>query len=292
MDGFIDWFKTNKVDVICNSMLRSIREECGLGNPPDIFTTNPSESINALLKHKTDYRKSELPKFVEKIKELSQEQTREVEHAVVNRGKYRLRPEYKHLEIPESKWFTMSIEQRRSHLTKVHSMTVMSLGGPETPATSNVQIGATKSQLTVSVESAAKSLNVPLTCLESIWRKAMELISDSNAIAPAPGQTEGSRMVLSYSGKTPHLVTSLKGGGFTCDANCPNWKSIAFCSHSVAVAEINEKLPQFIRKKKKSNTTSYFQHATWSWSQRWYSSKAAEASPSSSYTSANECRLP
>ncbi len=46
MDAFIDWF-----DVICNTMIRSVREECGLGNPPDIFT---SESINAVLKHKVD----------------------------------------------------------------------------------------------------------------------------------------------------------------------------------------------------------------------------------------------
>ena len=43
MDGFIHWFMANKVDVIQNTMLRPIRVECGLGNPPEIFTTNPSE---------------------------------------------------------------------------------------------------------------------------------------------------------------------------------------------------------------------------------------------------------
>ena len=52
MDGFIHWFMANKVDVIQNTMLRPIRVEYGLGNPPEIFTTNSSESINALLKNK------------------------------------------------------------------------------------------------------------------------------------------------------------------------------------------------------------------------------------------------
>ena len=99
-------FKTNKVDVIRNTMTRSIREECGLGNPPDIFTTNPSESINALLKHKMNYKKTELPTLVGKVKELPTEQVKEVE-----RGKYQLKEEYKFLEIPESKCFNVNLTQ-------------------------------------------------------------------------------------------------------------------------------------------------------------------------------------
>ena len=36
MDGFLQWFKANKTDVICNTMLRSVRVQCGIGTPPDI----------------------------------------------------------------------------------------------------------------------------------------------------------------------------------------------------------------------------------------------------------------
>ena len=49
-------------------------------------------------------------------------------------------------------------------------------------------------------------------------------------------------MVLSCSGKVPHLVTPTKGGGFSYDGNCPNWKSLGFCSHSIAVAKLNKNL--------------------------------------------------
>ena len=56
----------NKAEVIRNTMLRPTREDCGLGNPPSNFTTNASESINGLLKHKVDYKKHQLPAFIEK----------------------------------------------------------------------------------------------------------------------------------------------------------------------------------------------------------------------------------
>lgn len=79
MEGFLKWFMAIKVDVICRTMIQPIREECGLGNPPEIFTTNPSESINAILKHKIDYKKNKLPEFVEKVKELVEEKQKEVE---------------------------------------------------------------------------------------------------------------------------------------------------------------------------------------------------------------------
>ena len=95
------------------------------------------------------------------------------------------------------------------------------------------------SMLSIDVQSAAKGMNVPLTCMEGIWRKASELLQEKNGMFPAPGQSAEARMVLSFSGKVPHMVQPSKGGGFRCDSNCPNWKSISLCSHTVAVAEIN-----------------------------------------------------
>ena len=74
------------------------------------------------------------------------------------------------------------------------------------------------------------------------------------AIAPAPGQPSEARMVLSYSGKTPHMVTPKKIGDFSCDSSYPNWKSLGICSHSVAVAETNGQLRLFIIKKEKIPT--------------------------------------
>ena len=37
-------------------MRRDIREAAWLGSPPAILTTNPSESVNAMVKKKVDYK--------------------------------------------------------------------------------------------------------------------------------------------------------------------------------------------------------------------------------------------
>ena len=262
IDKFIKWFVSNKIGVIRNSMLRSIREESGLGNPPPIFTTNASESINALIKRKMDYKKHQLPQFIEMVHELVDEQNREVERAIVNRGKWRLRSQYQFLEVPESVWFTMSMQQRQKHLSKVHSALVSDVqaSGMEksSSAVGSSDFGSTVlavDDLSVDAATVAKDCNLPLTCVEGIFRKAKELLRKENAIVPAPGQSFEARMVLSYTNKVPHMVTPTKGGVFSCESNCPNWKSLGICSHSVAVAHVNGKLQEFtlaVKKKKKS----------------------------------------
>jgi hypothetical protein len=258
MEGFIQWFVANKVDVIKNSMLRPIREDCGLGNPPNIFTTNPSESMNALLKRKVDFKRSELPLFIEKIKEVVTEQQKEVERAIINRGKYQFQTDYRYLQVAESEWFTMNSQQRVKHINKVQSVSVIDVEEsldaqrPCNPSMNTLPNSST--MLSVDVDIAAQGMSVPLPAMEGIWRKAKDLLSDTKCMSPAPGQSSQARMVLSFGGKVPHMVIPTQGGGFNCDSNCPNWKSLCLCSHTVAVAEANGKLAEFIafvRKKKR-----------------------------------------
>lgn len=95
------------------------RQRAGLGDPPS-FTTNASESMNALLKNKVDYKKNELPALLDKLKEVIDEQERELERAVLDRGKYKFRPECQYLVKLESDWFLrMLASQREAHLKKV-----------------------------------------------------------------------------------------------------------------------------------------------------------------------------
>ena len=54
--------------------------------------------VKALLKHKLNYERSVLPEFINKVKEVIAEQQQEVERAVIGRGKYQFREQYKHLE--------------------------------------------------------------------------------------------------------------------------------------------------------------------------------------------------
>ena len=203
------YFTVYKAKVLCNTMLRYVREECGLGCPPDIFTTNASESVNAVLKHKVNYKQNELPQFIDKLREVFREQQQEVQCAVLGRGKYQFREQYCYLEVPESKWFMMNIEQRKKHLSKVNSASLVetdeacSYALPHIPSSSSESTTqhCPESSLSVDFDSAATQVSIPSQCLQGIWTKASQLIKDKSAIVPAPGQEPEAKMVLSYSGK-------------------------------------------------------------------------------------------
>ena len=81
LHSFCRWLKCYKSNTIKKTMLRSKRRQAGLGDPPIVFTTNASESINALLKRLVHHKKSDVPLFLDKLKD---EQQRELERAREN----------------------------------------------------------------------------------------------------------------------------------------------------------------------------------------------------------------
>ena len=95
---FTCWFKRYKCDMMVSSLLRPVREQAGLGCPPEQFTTNASEGVNALLKNKVDCKRNELPDFLKKLKEVIDWQDEEVSRAVIGKGKYMMMPGFKKLE--------------------------------------------------------------------------------------------------------------------------------------------------------------------------------------------------
>ena len=351
--SFTEWFLRYKSKAVKEGLLRSNRQRAGLGDPPSQFTTNASESMNALIKMKMDYKKHELPVFLDKLKEVIDEQERELERAVLDRGKYQFSTEYQYLVKKQNDWFMkMSCGQREAHLKKVakvdlhkkasgtsrkshlsslssrqyieddsaasqstaglchmpahgHSMTecqlvddgkvgnapsLMSFHQEQTkrdkptcsrrlfesqqqplrdvhspvqtsPSLASHQhaissISQTQSvihssssdgHLSVAICDFSESVITPIEVIKAIWRKAYELLQEPNSISSAPGQGDNARMVRSYSGTRPHLVTRKRSGQYVCDDKCPNWQSLAICAHSVAAAEHNHELLPFVR---------------------------------------------
>ena len=92
----------------------------------------------------------------------------------------------------------------------------------------------------------APHLGLPVSALEAIAGKATELLALPEAIVPAPGQSPDARMVLSRTGKCPHLVTPKRNGGFACDDECPQYRSSGVCSHVIATAECTGRLLDLI----------------------------------------------
>lgn len=255
---FCAWLLKNKVDVIRNTMLRQVREEAGLGSPPEPFSTNASECVNSIIKRKVEYKRNELPQFIQKLRELCEEQQREVERAIVGRGKYRLRPQYSHFGVAESKWFVMSQEQRRKHLKLFNEAPVSNIRNPESvasgsdisslPSTVSEDTGMSASALSEKLMSLSPHLSLPAAAIEAIARKAAEILKTDNGIAPAPGCSGIAQnlMVMSNSGKRPHMVVQKKNGSLICDSDCPQYQSAAVCSHVVAAAIHIKQFDNFI----------------------------------------------
>ena len=88
----------------------------------------------------------------------------------------------------------------------------------------------------------------PHETVRGMWEKAVELVSSPGKITPAPGCAPTSRMVASHRFKDrPHLVTRGKSNGeYRCEKNCPHWNGIKICSHTIATAESNGDLSQFL----------------------------------------------
>ena len=51
-------------------------------------------SVNSIFNKKVDYKRSELPVVLEKVKELFKEQDNEIEKALIGHGKYEVNPEF------------------------------------------------------------------------------------------------------------------------------------------------------------------------------------------------------
>ena len=274
LNSFSRWFYQYKSALVKSSMLKSIRRKGGLGDPPLQFTTNASESVNFVLKSKVDYRKNELPEFLDKLKSVIDEQERELERAIIGRGKYKLCDDFKRLEISEDEWFTkMSVSQREAHVKRVLSVSLepkitsprMSLLAAKKVPEHRIETSkpscsqkaptlqtTTKVDLCVDVSSFCDTVLIPKAVLCAIWNKATELLNEPGSICKSPGGNAKDRIVKSTSGSRPHLISFKKGGQYACDSDCPNWKSLGVCSHSVAAAQDNNDLSAYVEWLKKA----------------------------------------
>jgi len=123
----------------------------------------------------------------------------------------------------------MTREQRLSHIKKVASTAVS-----DTRELVDEESCRSHTSLSADILCLAANIGLPVTALQAIGDKARELLETAGAITPAPGQSPDACMVLSRTGKRPHLVTPKRNGGFACDDECPQYRSSGVCSHVVA----------------------------------------------------------
>ena len=110
------------------------------------------------------------------MKELIDEQEKEVERAVLKRGKYKFEDDYQNIEVPEAKWFRMTPQQRKKHLQKVATTWPKELSHSETTSVTAMGTVADSCLPSVKLDDVTTQVkNIPAAALEGIWKKACEL---------------------------------------------------------------------------------------------------------------------
>lgn len=266
--SFFEYFSKYYANTVRLNMLKDLRITVGLGNPPAIFTTNSSESINAMIKRKVNFKETEWPKFNQELKQIVNVMHEEGIRALSGRGCYRLCKPYKHLQVDPSRWAQMTADQRRALVKQFDSAplqvpnfgeqggrapqpVVTSISGEaqlekQSLAGGAQAVAATNAATKLSVTAENSGIQtLTFETVRCIWAKAEEYLRSGNDVVPAPGSSK-SMMVASRSSKTPHFVCAGPNGQYSCDNNCPQWKSSQICAHVIAAAQRNCKLQNFL----------------------------------------------
>ena len=109
-------------------------------------------------------------------------------------------------------------------------------------------------ELTISPEHSGLQSKLTEPHITALWRKASILKSTASAICPQPTlslseSTSNSKkafIVKTFSGTAPHTVVVTAKGNVVC--NCSGFSSSKICSHSLAVADKEQCLMEFLEK--------------------------------------------
>ena len=131
-----------------NSVISPVRQRARLGCPPEKFTANRSEATDNVLqdflsRESHGKKKVDEYSFASSVEKLVKIQKEDVESAVVGTGEYKLRKEFRYLEVVPSEWSRMRNDQRKAELGKIHEANIAEMQQPSvTQATNALRRGA------------------------------------------------------------------------------------------------------------------------------------------------------
>ena len=148
----------------------------------------------------------------------------------------------KHLEVPLNVWSAMTTQEKQKHLAKL--LSVKSTGASaiafdledQEPGSS----GCTEKTLTIG---NFEDSGLP-ECLRGSWINASKIV-ELQGTANHPNDPS-KRITVSLSGPTTHTIQiGKRRNKTTCDENCPRFREMAICCHTIAVAHFEGSLNKF-----------------------------------------------
>jgi len=202
---FYDWFISEESCVVRNHMIQSVRKNAKLGDPPEKFFTNASESINNVLKLKVDRKSQSLNQFVDHAQQLVTAYEKNIDRAFSQRGDWRLVSSVKFDNDVKCKKVLKEIKECLCSLsaflennaceltvTEQSSATSSSSVSVASAATSHSTVatrsGVVNQDPLISFDVLQKAgCKIHSDTLKGIWQKAISLVSDTTMIVKVPG---------------------------------------------------------------------------------------------------------
>lgn len=233
-----------------DSMLKPVRIDAGLGNPPSEYVNNDPEAANFMIKHRLHFDAKKPHEFIQEIKKIVETQQRNEDRAVFGKGPYQVRDGFSHLIVDDIMWGQLTHEQRMRKLSAFLKAGIEDKNDPIQDPDKPAGIDTSPS-LTLTAENSGIT-TIPTAILEVMFDKAANLIAIPGNVIPKPGATDGSFIVAGACNRI-HVVTPGKGalGSLLCDRSCVN-HSTKMCEHTLAVAQVVDKLAEFIAWYKRS----------------------------------------
>ena len=111
---FYSYFPHYVAEDMKSTMIASVRKKTGYDD--SFFFNNDPESMNNRIKTRMEKKKLSWPECAQQLKEMAEEQERNVNRTLIDEGPYRIRPEIRRLIIPVEKWLAMSKDQKEKKL--------------------------------------------------------------------------------------------------------------------------------------------------------------------------------
>ena len=243
--NFFKWFHNHKSADFVNCVISPVRQRAGLGCPPEKFTTNRSEATNNVLqdfvlRESHGKKKMDEHSFASSVEKLVNIQKEDVELAVVGSGEYKLREEFRYLEVAPSEWSQMRDDQRKAVLQKIYETNIHEMQQSSvTQATNALRSEAhpvMQKILSIGIDW------IPHDVLSAMVNKADSLNKEHHSVMPQNNET----VVVPSNPRDPHVVNLFATGKAEC-AKCPGFAAFSICAHTLAACLTIDRLEDFLR---------------------------------------------
>ena len=215
------------------TMIKPVREKVGLGEN-FFYDRDDPESMNDRIKKRKGKGSRKLPwaDCVDLLQQLSQEQQRNAERALIKEGPYRLSTECAYMGMPSANWLSLSEEQRHRRVSLFRSISTEAYSRR---SSSHTSISSQPSRDTLSVEadipaavysrrssSHTSTSSLPSRDTLSVEADVPAAVYSRRSSSPTSTSSQPSRDTLSVEADVPAAVYSRRSSSHTSTSSQPS----------------------------------------------------------------------